>query len=111
MSAATLLDPNPVVSPSGMTGLTHLKTFARTVGGVDVGLEMALVFYDEDRLSKDDFLGEVKVPIPASGTLRELPLTTSAKFSDFVIPSPLVCIGSDLYYNIHATSLTTSAFP
>ena len=53
-----------------MTGLTHLKTYARVIGGVDVGLEMALVFYDKDTLSKDDFLGEVNVPIPANGTLK-----------------------------------------
>ena len=35
----------------------------------------------------------------------------SAKFSDFLTSSPLSAFGSDLYYKIHATSLTLSAFP
>ena len=44
-------------------------------------------------------------------TIRELPDIMSAKFSDFFTPSPLSAFEIDLYYNIHATSLTTSAFP
>ena len=42
--------------------------------------------------------------------IRELPYMTSAKFSDFLTPSPLSAFGSALRYRIHATSLTTSAF-
>ena len=34
----------------------------------------------------------------------------SAKFSDFLTPTPLYVFGSDLYYKIHATSLTMSVF-
>ena len=41
---------------------------------------------------------------------RVLPLLTSTKFSDILIPSP-ACPQTDLWYKIHATSLTTSAFP
>ena len=43
---------------------------------------------------------------------RELPHVMGAKFLDFLTPSPVLsAFGSDLYYEIHATSLTTSAFP
>ena len=35
----------------------------------------------------------------------------SAKRSDFLTPSPLSAFESDLCYKIHATSLTTFAFP
>ena len=35
----------------------------------------------------------------------------SAKLSDFLTPSPLSTFGTDLWFKIHATSLTTSAFP
>ena len=40
------------------------------------------------------------------------PFMTSAKFSDFLTPSP-PCPhwATGLYYKIHATSLTLSAFP
>ena len=34
-----------------------------------------------------------------------------AKCLDFFTPPPLSAFGSDLYYKIHATYLTTSAFP
>ena len=43
--------------------------------------------------------------------LRELPDMMSAKISDFLTLSPLSTCESDLYYKIHATSLTTSSFP
>ena len=41
---------------------------------------------------------------------RELPDMMFAKFPDILTPS-LSAFGSDLYYKIHATSLTTSACP
>ena len=34
----------------------------------------------------------------------------STKYSDFLTPSPLSTFGTDLYYKIHATSLSMSAF-
>ena len=40
----------------------------------------------------------------------ELPDMMSENFSDFLAPSPLSTFGSDLFYEIHATSLTMSAF-
>ena len=42
-------------------------------------------------------------------TLKEPPNMISANFSDFL--SPLSAFGSDLQYEVHATSLTTPAFP
>ena len=42
---------------------------------------------------------------------RELPLMTSAKYSDFLTHPPLSTFGTELKYKIHSTSLTTSAFP
>ena len=42
--------------------------------------------------------------------VRGLPDMISTIFSDFSTPSPLSALGTDLYYKIHATSLTTSAF-
>ena len=48
---------------------------------------------------------------PVISQLGEIPDMMSAKISDFLTPSPLSTFGSDLYYEIHATSLTTSAFP
>ena len=42
---------------------------------------------------------------------RELPDMMSTNFLDLLTPSPLSAFGSDLYYKIHATSLTTSASP
>ena len=48
---------------------------------------------------------------PALPSLWELADTTSTNFLEFFTPSPLSAFGSDLYNKIHATSLTTSAFP
>ena len=42
---------------------------------------------------------------------NSLPYVMSTKFSDFLTSSPLSAFGSDFYNKIHATALTTSAFP
>ena len=43
--------------------------------------------------------------------LRGHPFMTSVKFSDFLTPPPCPRWATGLYYKIHATSLTVSAFP